>query len=639
MMYLDFLKFFAITLAVFILPGFSLLYLLIRTRCLLSKLEYFVLSVGLSIAIVNFLILLLNRLGTQLNTANISDGLFISIALPFVLSTFPTWKIFLPATFDKNGLIKKAQDIKSKASEILPPYLQLSATHLKLLVIFLAIYFIVMSRFLALDIVPNNTDLGHHMYWAEVMRQKEQIPTYDTDEVIVGEHIPFMVISKLTGIPLISAFPAIILFFINSTALLAVFALALRIFKKQAPALLSMAFLTVLYAATAPFGKFVSGGVVGNVMGNLFIPLVLLSLALALTAKRSELLFIAIFLTQGIFYIHHLSTFVLIFIILAFFAVYLISNLDRFKKISGRIFYIAFSPLPLLAIGLILATLGYIYVPSYISQNSIQSVAQAPIKDTHQGISIASFVSSVGEWRAVLGIFGLILFAYAAVKRKITSDPANATLLAWPVIILALSFYPSLFLVDLPSRRVANYLVLPIALLAAYGLFGAYTYLRTRLDRKLGVLLFSTFIFAVTLNGYADSLRIFLPANSAEETVQLYHASEYLAANTTDQDTILKDHAEVPADSWIKLFFLRGYNYLLTRTFDYKYFDPTNIRETCTREMTIAPDSQEGIECFEKTKTRYVFLAKNVDNYFFDLSDNFGKMYENDAVVIYKRTQ
>lgn len=638
MIFIEYLKFIGILLAVFILPGFSLLYLLVRSRSAISKLEYFVMSVGLSIAIVNLLILLLDSLGTRLSAGNVSDALFLSIALPFVLGTFPSWKVFLPSNLGRDKFLSKVWATnENKPAGGADSHEKLSSSQLKLIIIFLGIYFIIMGRFLALDIVPNNTDLGHHVYWAEVMRQGESIPVYDTDEVIVGEHIPFMVISLVSGIPLISSFPAIVLFFISSVGILAIYALSLRIFKRQAPALLSLAFLTLLYVSAAPFGKFVSGGVVGNVMGNLFIPLILLAMGQAFNAKKSEFLFIAIFLTQGLFYIHHLSTFLLLFIILAFFAFYLLFNLGRWRKIGSIIFYTAFSPLPLLAIGLFLATLGYVYVPSYISANSIETVAQAPVKDTHQGISFASLISSLGDWRTVLGLFGLFVFAYSAAKRKFTTDAHAAIFLAWPLILLALSFYPQFFLVDLPSRRVANYLALPFSLLAAYGLFTAYNFFSGRLSSRLRLLFFSVFLFALLLNGYADSLRIFLPSNSAEPTVQVYHASEYLAKNTTDRDVILKDHAAVPADSWIKFFFQRGYNYLLTRTFDYKYFDPTNIRETCTREMVISPDSTEGIECFEKTQTKYVFLAKNIDNYFFDLSDNFGKMYENDAVTIYKR--
>lgn len=636
-MFIEYIKFFITFTAVFFLPGFSLLYLF-RRSLKLTAIEYLVLSAGASVAFVNLVVLTLNKLGWPFTAGNLANALFLATALPFVFSTFPSWKTFLPA----KESTKEEDQNEAQPEPVVKNFavVTMSKNAFTSGLILLAILFLIVTRFLATDIVPNNTDLGHHIYWAEVMRTEQKIPHYDTDEVIVGEHIPFMVVAAITNISLLSAFPVIMLFFFNILGIMAVYGLTLRIFRSHLIAWTSLAFTGVFYAISAPMGKFVVGGVVGNIFGNLFIPLIILAFLLSVKNKKSEMLCLAIFLLQGIFYIHHLSTFLLVFIIAGSLLIYGFSSVAQrsFRKKAGDLIKTALSPLPLLAIALFLFTLGYIYVPSYVSENSVATVAQAPVKDTHLGISLTSFIASTGDWRAVLGVTGLILYAYVASKKKSLSRAGTAVMLSWTLVLLLLSFYPQVFMVDLPSRRVANYLVIPLSILAAYSLALILKTMRNGMERSLAAAVMLTLGISLFLNGYADSLSYYIPQSQAKSAVQVYHASAYLAEKTTGEDIILKDHANITADSWIKFFFLRGYNYLLTRTFDYKYLDPDNSgRETCTREMTIAPDSREGFSCYQKTNTGYVILKKDYDNFFFDTSDNFGKIYENDFIVIYRR--
>lgn len=636
-MFIEYIKFFTTFAAVFFLPGFSLLYLF-RRSLKLTTIEYLVLSAGVSISVVNLVILALNKLGWPFTAGNLANALFLAAALPFVFSTFPSWKTFLPdkKSAKEDDKTETEPESTTKDFSVIPMNKAAFVSGLVLL----AILFLVVTRFLATDIVPNNTDLGHHMYWAEIMRTEQKIPNYDTDEVIVGEHIPFMVVAAITKISLLSAFPVIMLFFFNVLGIMAIYALALRIFRSHFIAWTSLAFTGVLYAISAPMGKFVVGGVVGNIFGNLFIPLIILTFLLSISNKKSEMLCLSIFLLQGIFYIHHLSTFLLVFIIAGSLLIYGVANIERksFREKAGNLLKTALSPLPLLAVALFLFTLGYVYIPSYISEDSVTTVAQAPTKDTHLGISLNSFIASTGDWRAALGLMGLIIYVYAASKNRSFSRAGTAAMLSWTLVLLLLGFYPQAFMVDLPSRRVANYLVVPLSILAAYSLALILKTMRSGIERRLASAVMLTLGLSLFLNGYADSLSYYVPQSQAKSAVQVYHASAYLAEKTTEEDIILKDHANITADSWIKFFFLRGYNYLLTRTFDYKYLDPDNSgRETCTREMTIAPDSREGLSCYQKTKTGYVFLKKDYDNFLFDASDNFGKIYENDFIVIYKR--
>ncbi|MBD3300209.1 MAG: hypothetical protein GF347_02550 [Candidatus Moranbacteria bacterium] len=189
--------------------------------------------------------------------------------------------------------------------------------------------------------------------------------------------------------------------------------------------------------------------------------------------------------------------------------------------------------------------------------------------------------------------------------------------------------------IDLPSRRVVNYLVVPFSILSAYFIFYLFYYIQKKINKNLAIGLILSISIAVFINGYADSITYFTIDNQYQESVNLYHAARYLRENTRSSDKILKDHANLKADSFLKYFFQRGYDYVLSRTFDYKY--EQNKREQCTYLMATQPDTEQGKKCYSKTDTRYVILKKDEDNLFFDFSENFNKIYDSDAVVIYMR--
>jgi len=630
-MFFDYLKIFSAFLFLFFLPGFSILYLILRQKVKISPLEHFVFSVGISLALINFLLLFLNKIGVSLNSSNIFNATFLLIVLPFVISTFFSWHL--------SALFKKKKDpVLENIPDKTPSYLQLKKKQFFTAIVLICVSFFITTIFLREDIVPNNTDLGHHMYWVKLIVEEESIPEYSTSDVIVGEHLPFAALAKITGISILSAFPVILLASINFISFLVLYLLTLRIFKKQFIAWLVFLFSGVFYVALEPFGKFASGGVVGNVLGNLFILLILLALYLAFTKKRSELLALAVFLSGSLFYIHHLSAFLLFFILMAFGLIYLGINFKNLGKIIKKWSKLIFTPLSLLVIGFFIFNVGWVYLPHYISEQAVTSVVKNPLKESHQGVSLASFISSIGEWRVFLGMLGLVFFSIISFKSKKYKKYSFSLLFGWILILCFLSFFPQLFLVDLPSRRVVNYLIPPLSLMAGYFTVIFFKNLKNKLEPNLFLIILAAFTLAISLNGFSSSFKLFLSENQFEDAVQLYHASQYLEEKTSREDVILKDHANLKADTWIKFFFLRGYDYVLVRTFDYKYEDPTNERETCTRDMIIAPDSAEGKKCYQETGTNYLILRKDIDNFFFEFSDNFSKIYSNDSIVIFKRT-
>ncbi|MBD3245260.1 MAG: hypothetical protein GF335_04700 [Candidatus Moranbacteria bacterium] len=658
-MILDYLKFFFTGVLVFILPGFSLLYLLIRSRFKFLKTELLVFSCALSIVIINFLVLLLDKLNYSLSASHLINLILLLIALPLVVSTFP-------------GIKKsKHETAESKKSFRIPKSLALRRRQFLILSILVFACLFISTKFLAQDIVPNNTDLGHHMYWVKLMAEEQKIPDYTTSDVIIGEHIPFAIISIISGVGVMSAFPVIFSMFIIMLSFLAVYNLALRIFQNQNIAIVAFAFCGFLYVISAPMMKFASGGVVGNVFGNLFIPSVLLLFYLSYQKRNSFLLALAVFLSIGLFFIHHLSTLLLAFILIFVFLIQLIldSYFDNqtkgLKPLPTLVKWIKllFSP-ACLAVFLIFAViLIFVYTPHYIREQAVETVVKDPIKDSHQGVSLNSFISSVGEWRTVLGVLGLLSFAFFAFKKlffvkqgmknfsKLSQATKNrviqvkenfnsltvAIILGWILILLILSFWPNLLKIDLPSRRVVNYLIQPFCIICGYFLIKLLLDFKKRLNQKMFKLVALVLLTSLCLNGFSDSMVYFRDQNQFAQTVQTYHAAEYLKKSTNKNTVILKDHANLTADSWLKVFFLRGYDYCLSRTFDYKYEDPTSDRDPCPFYMAIAPDSSAGLECYKKTEVKYIILAKGYDNFFFEHSFNFSKVYVSDSVVIYKR--
>ncbi len=152
------------------------------------------------------------------------------------------------------------------------------------------------------------------------------------------------------------------------------------------------------------------------------------------------------------------------------------------------------------------------------------------------------------------------------------------------------------------------------------------------------LLIFSSGLFAGTieiaeiqkeLNNSSHQKRI-------HSTWQSFEAAEFLAQRTTPQETILKDHIYLTGDSWMKLVFMRGYKYPLSRSYLHRY---EKERETCTRDMISLPDTEIGKACFDETKTKYIVLKRGRDDAALLDSPNFYRIFSSDDVVIFKRNE
>ena len=139
----------------------------------------------------------------------------------------------------------------------------------------------------------------------------------------------------------------------------------------------------------------------------------------------------------------------------------------------------------------------------------------------------------------------------------------------------------------------------------------------------------------ISLDGLSDSASSITHANDSTELVQTFHASQYLDSKTTDTDVILKDHNYISADSWMKIFFMRGYKYPDSRGYFKRYQDSTKPREMCTLYMISSPNSSDAKTCFSETNTKFIMINPKYDSAQFKKLTNFNQIYVNNEIAIY----
>lgn len=629
----QFLFYVSLALVLF-LPGYFLI-LATKQRQQFSALEKFVLSAGTSITLVNFAMIAIGKAGLTLNRISLLGFLGI-----FSLSCFGIFFFFAG---------RKKSQTNSPAANSLQ-----KSTVLVVLIIFLTIF--IKSIYFQSTIFPTSTDLGHHMYWTKQVIDTGKIPVYEEADIqpdntigtpqpiadfIIGEHLIFAAIGILSGVSVISAFPMLTLFFIHILTLLAIYVLAKFLFQKsphgEKIALTALFLIGPLYALASPQAKFVSGGVIGNTIGNFFIILLLLLFCRALSEKRSSLLAWALFLSFGLAYTHHLSTFLFIFI--AFFSVLAFSLLNYRTLLANakqwlRLFL---SPWVFAVLTLGVLFVFFLYTPTYLNPSAIDTAVGSPVKATRTGLTFAQFQATIGEARFAFALIGFLLLIFA----KFLGKYQQAFLLGWLASISIMTLHPDWLFIDIPSNRIASYVVFPAAVIAAYllvtffGTLKTITHQRQYLKPTFSILAFFVFLSFLVSNGFYDNSQSLNPESSASDALSTYAAAKYLAARTDDNDVILKDHNYLSGDAWIKLFFMRGYNYPLSRGYFKRYQDETKTREQCTNLMISLPASQEATECFDKSRTNFVMLNPEMDKPQFSKLHNFWQVYSDEKVAIF----
>lgn len=514
--------------------------------------------------------------------------------------------------------------------------------------------------------LPTATDMGHHMYWAKYIADKQELPVYQKIEVttdtttgattvtppghiadfIIGEHIPFGVISILSGLSLISSFPVLVLLLINLLSLLGMLALTLRLgqslWSEQERSLFVLGtflFLGPLFALASPQAKFVSGGVVGNLLGNFFIPLILLAFYLGLREKRGGFIALGTLLMGTLAYTHHLSTLVLGFILIGIALMALLTVWRDFLPTVKTWLLTCFKPsVGIVVLGIALFLL-FIAVPSYLDREAIDSAIGSPVKTTRTGLSYFQVTNSLGIGKSALAIAGLVLLVITW-KRFEKQDPlAWGLLFGWAVMLSLMAMKPHWLFLDIPSNRVGSYLIYPAGLLAGYAFMVMANALATAKKKTLATLLGSLLLGVIVANGVFENGAALSTVNKAREAQEVFTASKYLSEKTSETEMILKDHNYLAADAWMKLFFVRDYGYPLSRGLFSRYEETGSRRERCTLVMIASPNSTEAKECFDGTGTNYIVVNPTFDAVQFEKSGGFAKVYASDHVVVFKRLQ
>jgi hypothetical protein len=324
------LTFVIVSALLFFVPGWLILRVFFRKPNAFIPWETLIFSFGISLGWMDFLMIILGKYGLPLNVLTITLGILTSLIIFIIIAFFFHW------------LSPKSLD--SKNDEQPNGRIAFSKKQSWLFITLIALTIFIKTVFLTHTVLPTATDLGHHMYWAKLISATGKLPSYAKQEIItatngdhqitdpqpiadfiIGEHLPFASLNIFSGLDFFSAFPVTFLFLVNMLGLIVLSALALRfvsdlrspffsktIFTPQNIALAVLFFFGPLYTLASPQAKFVSGGVVGNTLGNFFIPLIILAYLRAAREKNSGFLALGFFLTFVLAYTHHLSMLILV---------------------------------------------------------------------------------------------------------------------------------------------------------------------------------------------------------------------------------------------------------------------------------------------------------------------------------------
>ena len=629
---MQYVLFFISVIFILFLPGYFLLLAVCGKGKALNSLEKFLFSFGLSITSVDFIFFLYAKLGWSITRLSAIAGVAVFTLVCVIIYELRK-RNWIPDPA-KGG--QASPDDGDEKNDLF----NFSKRQFVLIALFVFLMFFLKAVFISGSILPSSTDMGHHMYWTKWMVENHQLPTYEgMPDYIIGEHIIFGLISMLSGLDIFSAFPVAVLNLINIVGILAVFVLVLRIFKDKNVAIFSLFFLGVLFAVSSPQSKYAATGVVGNILGNFFVPAVFYFYFRAIESlfsaginnETKKFLALAIFLNFGLFYTHHLTSFIFLFVFFLTLIAYLISNWRESKNIAKSFLKLFFSPKVISVFILGLFFFFFIFTPNYANPKAVDTAVGAPEKITRVGLSLENIQSTVGGARFALGFLGLIFLILSYRKNNF----GHALLACWAVMIFIMSFKPQWLFIDLPSARIGNYLSYPLAILSAYGF--CYVFLNNKNSSFLFKSAFGLVLVFALMGGIGDSVNAFKTPDKANELAQTFHSSQYLAGKVDESDMVLKDHNYIVGDVWMKSFFMRGYRYPLSRSYFRRYEDQINPREMCTLQMISTPGNSETQQCFAETGTNFFMVNPQYDTAQFFKLDNFDKIYANKDVVIFYR--
>lgn len=619
--------------AVLWIPGRTWVIFLERNGQVFDSVLRWVITVTLSIVTVDFLMIILGRLGIPLEGWSVLGGIFL----------ITVGMIFLAKKMKNDGTRPISKISSSRISSLFFPVF-FAAVLLK------SIYGIPL-------IVPSSTDLGHHMYWVKKIVMEKKLPVYEEREIeidsggkyivgekkpisdfIVGEHLVLGAVVMISGKGVTSSFSLVVLFAIHIASVLSVYALARRIFSDfswgESAAIWALFFFGVLYALGQSQMKFVFGGAIGNSFGNLFFPVIFLLIITALLKKRSDIFIAGMFGTFALIYTHHLSALL--------FGVSLIGSLLFFFFFSEQSvrknFFLLFRSLSVLCTaGILILFFLFFFTPSYISNMAVSQVVGEAQNEEHQGLSFSQFVSVAGDPRAALGLLGLF---WIIARKRFRKKPFTAMLAGWTGVLIFLTLFPDIARIDLPSARVANYAAAPLALLS--GLSAALLFQGVQRFGMFSsrMILSVAIFFTVTAayRGLLDNSTFFkVKPFQREQSLELFHAGEYMSQNIPSSVVVLHDHINIPTNSFLKTFFMRDFNYPFYRAMLFRYERIADKQEKCTLYVISSPDSREAEKCEQELHIGAVLVNEKIDGQQFQHFRKYEKVYSDAFQSVYAR--
>lgn len=628
------------------LPGFLLLRILLGKKNL-NHLEAILFSFALGIGIVDASLLTLGNLGALLTAFNIALWYVLLIAL-FAATLF--WR--------KIPLFLKEND----------PIFS-STKNFQIGVVIIILVFFIKAFYLNGTILPTATDLGHHLYWSKLTTDTQMLPTYQKQEIItsedgsftvsepspisdfiIGEHLPLSFIHIFTDASYFGTFPLLFLFLLNITSVLGFsilcFFFCKHIFseRKAFPLSPSSFFLLALFvfgglfALASPEMKFVSGGVIGNLFGNFFLPLTLLALFKTLMEKSAPWLTVFLLLTATLAYTHHLSTLVILYVLFFLTLTLLIFWRQAFFQSCKDWLPLIWKPNVLAALAGIALFAAFIALPTYLETNAVGTALGTPTKTTRTGMSFLELTLSNSAYKLGLAIFSLIIIASFT---RLRNNLAAVILFAYGAILLVMTLTPNLVFLDIPSNRISHYLSYPLTLLALFATFFILEKYLPRFSHQQNFFKNPFFIggsvlffLALVAPGLEDNSKTLVTNDQALYVQETFKAADYLKGHVAPGELILKDHNFIQAsDTWMKLFFSQDYNYPFSRSY-FKRYEDNPDREHCTLAMISTPNTAFGKKCYQDLPVRFLVVNPKFDQAQFLSSPKFSLIYSSPDVAV-----
>ncbi len=620
--------------------------------------EKFILSVPIGFSLTTLIIIVIDHFNVSLTSPHILM-MYAGMIIPLFIASF----------FSRKKTTRVHADIFSFST------IQMLAI---VFLIFLTIF--IKSAFLINTVFPTATDLGHHLYWVEKISVDHALPSYQKIEIntdsepihlteptkiadfIVGEHIFLGLLAIMTNLSVVSSFPSLFLLVINIFTALMLFVLVRRICERHPRgaliAILTLLIIGPLWAISGAQAKFVSGGVIGNLIGNLLIPTIIYFFYRAFTEKRSLLLIPAIILIVTLAYTHHLSTLIFGYVFIFSLLVFIILQKNRWSAYAPifallKNYYI----IPLIII--LLTLLFVIAPPSYLDQSTIAETVGAPSKSSRIGTPFANLFTMLGEARVTFGVIGLFIITTIASKKYIFTKnirpnilPINifgcAFFIGWATSLLLMSLAPHLLYINIISSRIATYNIFPLAIMTAFTLVWFMDQATKRHatislpHRTISLTFLLVFIFICT-TGLRDNATSMNAAPQTNSALQTFHAGNYASKAFKNKISdgnfwMVKDHNYITSDTWLKIFFAYDYSFPLSRAFFSRY-ESNPDRETCTLDMISVPGSATAQECYNNLHIGAVLISTEQDAGQFLRNTQFSRIYQNDELSLFIRKQ